>query len=185
MEEKTVFQGKTKKENEYLIRYPQDGDAPAMCGYINELSKEKTFVRFQGEEVLLEDETKYLNGQLKKIKDKRTVQLLVFSDNRLVGISAVDLKDKTESHEGVFGISLSKDFRGEGIGKTLMRLTIGEAINNLPQLQIITLGIFGNNTLAISMYKNFGFKEYGRLPKGIFYKGKYIDHIYMYKNVKS
>jgi RimJ/RimL family protein N-acetyltransferase len=35
------------------------------------------------------------------------------------------------------------------------------------------------------MYQKFGFIEYGTLPKGILYKGEYIDEIKMYKEVKK
>ncbi len=185
MKRKIVFAGLSKKGNKIVIGYPTKDDAQIFCDYINALSKEKTFVRFQGEEVSLEDETKYLNTQLEKIVKRQSVELLVFCNNKLIGISSVDMKDKTESHEGVFGISIGKAYRGEGIGKKFMRLVLEEAEKNLPQLRIVTLGIFGNNTLAKSMYEKFGFKEYGRLPKGSLHKGKYVDHIYMYKNIRE
>lgn len=184
MNQDIVFKGKSKKGKDIIIRYPVKGDAQAMCDYINTLSKEQTFVGFQGEEQSIEDETEYLEKQLKKISEKKTVQLLVFCDNELIGISGIDLKDKTESHEGVFGISLNNKHRGEGIGKKLMELTLTEAKNNLPQLRIVTLGVFGKNSLAINMYKKFGFKEFGRLPDGVFRKDEYDDHVYMYKNLE-
>ncbi len=184
MEGKIVFEGQTKDSKHYIIRYPQEKDAQAMTDYINTLSQERTFIRFQGEKVELEDETKYLEGQLKKINNKLTVQLLVLCESKIIGISAIDAKDRTESHEGVFGISLAKDYRGQGLGKTLMELVLKEAEENIPQLRIITLGVFGDNPLAQEMYKKFGFQEYGRLPEGTLHKGQYVDHIYMYKKIK-
>ncbi len=184
MEGKIVFEGKTGKNNHIVIRYPTREDAQAMCDYINILSKEQTYITFQGEQINLEDEEKYLYGQLDKIAQRQAIQLLVFSNNQLIGIAGIDMKDKVESHEGVFGISLAKDYRGEGIGKTLMRLVLEEAENNLSHLRIITLAVFSSNSLAIEMYKKFGFKEYGRLPKGILHKGEYVDHVYMYKSIK-
>ncbi len=183
MEGQVVFQGKTKNGKDYVIRYPAKDDGPLMQTYINSISKEQTFIRFQGEEISLEDEQKYLEGQLERIKNNKTVQLFVVCDNQIVGIAGIDLKDKSESHEGVLGISLYKEYRGEGIGKKLMSLIIDEAISNLSQLKLITLGVFGNNTLALDMYKKFGFQEYGRLPQGSTHKGQYVDHVYMYKKV--
>lgn len=184
MDNKIIFEGQTKDGKKYLIRYPQGGDAQAMTDYINALSKERTFIRYQGEEITLEDEAKYLQRQLEKIEQKLTIQLLVYLENQIIGISAIDMKDKTESHEGVFGISLARDFRGQGIGKTLMGLVIKEAEKNLSQLKLVTLGVFGDNPLAQEMYKKFGFKEYGRLPEGTKHLDQYVDHIYMYKKVK-
>lgn len=185
MEGKVVFEGLSNKGNKIIVRYPNKDDAPLMRDYINTLSKEQTFIRFQGEKVSLGHEAKYIRSQLKRITKKTTVELLVFCNNTLMGISSVDMKDKTESHEGVFGISLAKEYRGEGIGKKFMQLVLEEAEKNIPQLRIVTLGVFENNPLAKSMYEKFGFKEYGRLPKGILHKGEYVDHIYMYKNIKE
>lgn len=184
MEEKIIYKGTTTKGNSILIRYPTEKDAQAMCDYINALSIEQTFIRFQGEQVSLEDEEKYLQEQLKKIAQKQTVQLLVLCNQQLIGIAAIDMKDRTEKHEGVLGISLQKELRGEGIGKKLMELILQEAKKNLLDLRIVTLGVFGHNDLAINMYKKFGFFEHGRLPEGTLHKGQYVDHVYMYKKIR-
>ncbi len=184
MEGKVVFEGKTGKGNDIIIRYPTAGDAQAMLDYINTLSLEQTFIAFQGEQNTLESETKYLMQQLEKIENGRSVLLLVFCSGKLVGNSGIDLKEKAVSHEGVFGISIAKEFRGEGIGKILMTKVLEEAQRRLSNLKIVTLGVFGDNYLAYSMYKKFGFEEFGRLHGGIKHKDTYVDHIHMYKNVK-
>ena len=185
MEGKVVYQGPSKKGTSYIIRYPVMGDADEMWRYINKISKEKTFVTFQGEDVTLEYETQYLASQLQKIAIGQTVQLLVFVGEKLVGIAGIEMKDRTSAHEGVFGISIDSDFRGEGIGKTLMKVIIKEAEEKMPQLKIVTLGLFGDNPRACKIYENFGFVESGRTPKGILHKGNYVDHIYMHKTIRE
>lgn len=181
---KIVFQGKTKTGKEIVVRYPQIGDEKEMWRYINELSKEKTFVRFQGEEIILEDEIKYVKDQLNLIDQKKSVKLLVFSDNILIGITEVNMRDKTEQHVGILGISVAKDFRGEGIGKLLMELILKEAEKEIRELKIVTLEVYSTNDIAKKMYEKFGFVEYGKLPKGITRGGKFEDAILMYKNIK-
>jgi len=110
-----VFRGQTKKEREIIIRYPLKSDVSALRNYINTLSREKTFIRFQGEQVSLADEKKYFVSY---------------------------------------------------------------------KLKIITLGVFANNPIALKMYqKRFDLKEYGRLPQGIKHRGKFVDHIFLYKRV--
>ena len=185
MQNKIVFEGTTKEGKPYIIRYPARDDAPALQTYINALSQEKTFIRFQGEQVSLEDEQKFLGTQLEKITNKKAVMLLVICEDRIVGTGVIDLKDKSESHEGVFGIALQKDYRGEGIGKLFMNCLIEEAIAAIPQLKLITLEVFANNSIALEMYKKFGFNEFGRLPKGSTHRGKYVDNVYMYKQVRD
>ena len=65
-----------------------------------------------------------------------------------------------------------------------MKLTLEEAEKNLPELRLVTLGVFEINTLAREMYMKFGFQEYGRLPEGSQYKDQYVDDIYMYKKIR-
>lgn len=178
-----IFQGKTKKDFDVVVRYPQIGDAQQMCDYINTLSSEKTFIIFQGEQTSLEDEQKYLDSQLKNIKAKKTIMLLVFNENKLIGISEVGQKVKAEKHIGGFGISIAKEFRGKGIGKLLTELVLQEAKNHLHGLQIIILGVFGDNTIAQKMYEKFGFQIYGNLPEGFLHADVPVNHISMYKKV--
>lgn len=181
---KIVFKGQTDKGREIIIRYPKKDDLAVLLNYINILSQERTFMIFRGEKISEEDETKWLDDQLNAIANKKAVLLLVFCDGQLIGNSGIRLKDKIEKHIGVLGISIAKDFRGEGIGSRLMELVIEEAKRELAELEIITLGVFSNNDLARKMYQKFGFVEYGSLPKGIKLENGYDDHIYMYKAVK-
>lgn len=184
MEGKIVFQGKSGKGKKILIRYIQKGDAGKMLDYINTLSKEQTFLRFQGEQLTIEEEERFLDGQLQKLHKNQAVHLLVFSDQELIGTASVTMLDKTDSHVGLFGISLGKGYRGEGIGKLLMKITLKEAEDKMPQLRLVTLYVFGDNILAQGMYKKFGFIEYGRLPEGSYRNGKYSDLISMFKKVR-
>ncbi len=182
---KIVYQGTTKDSEPLLIRYIQQGDEEKMVQYINTISKEETFISFQGEILTLEEERNYLQEQLKKLEKNVTVHLLVFSNKRLIGIAGVDMQDKASRDVGVFGISIAKEYRGQGIGKLLMEMVLREAEENIPQLRIITLGVFANNPHAYEMYKKFGFIQYGSLPKGILRKGEYQDHTYMYKVIRG
>lgn len=180
---KIVYQGKLKSGKNIIFRYPTNEDLQSLCDYINTLSKEGTFILWQGEIVSLEDEKKYLDSQLLKISQNTAVQILVFSDGKLVGNTQINLKDKVEKHVGVFGISVAKEFRNEGLGTLLMEKIIKEAKENLPGLKIITLTYFANNEVAKNLYKKMGFIEFGNLPKGLIYKTQLIDHLYLYKEV--
>lgn len=185
MEGKVVYQGTSKKGNKFIIRYPVTSDVRAMWEYINKISKEKTFIMFQGEEISLEYETEYLGKQLQKIDKNQSVQLLVFIGDKLVGVAGIEMRDRATSHEGVFGITIDKDFRGEGIGKKLMEAIMKETKERIPKLRIVSLGVFGDNPRACKIYESFGFVKSGRLPKGILHNGKYVDHVYMYKTIRE
>ena len=180
---KIIYQGKTKNGLDIIIRYPQLGDEQEMCRYINDLSKEKTFVRFQGEEILFKDEINYLKSQLGKIEAKKAITLLVFTGNKLIAISDINMLDKTEKHLGLFAISVAKDFRGEGIGKLLIESVLKEAEKEISDLKIVTLDIYQGNLIAQNLYKESGFIKYGMLPNGVIRNNILEDRILMYKNV--
>ena len=181
-----VYQGKTKKETEITIRYPLMGDLKPLRSYINTLSKERTFIGFQGEQLSLEGEEKYLKSFLRKIKQHQAVKLVVFTDNKLIGVADIKLGDKAiETHVGTFGITIHKNYRGEGIGKLLMKLVLDNAKESIKGMRIVILGVFGDNPIAHRMYKKFGFTDYGNLPKGVLHRGRYVGHYYMYKKFVS
>lgn len=180
---KIVYQGNTKSGKPIVVRYPTQQDTQLILDYINTLSLEKTFIRFQGEQLTLDEETKYMNDFLSKMSRRKAVKLLVLHDDKLIGISDVNMEDKISSHVGVFGITIAHGFRKDGIGQLLMKLTIDEAKKHLIGLKIITLGVFSNNPLAQNIYTKMGFREYGRLPEGVKHKEKYVDHIWMYLKV--
>lgn len=181
---KIVFQGKTEKGLEVIIRYPGLDDTEKLLQYVNKLSKEKTFITLQGEEILLDDETKYLKNQLKAINDKKSVHLVVFCNDELVSASDISMMDKTRKHVGNFRIAILKGFRGKGLGKLLMRLVLGEAKKELAELKIVTLEVYATNDTAQNLYRSLGFVEYGRLPNGIIRNNNFDDEILMYKNIR-
>lgn len=180
---KIIYQGKTNKGKDILIRYPEIGDLEKLLNYINEISDERTFITYQGEHETKESEGKWLKGRLKEIDNKKTVHLLAFSNKKLAGATEIHLMDKTEKHIGVLGITVTKTFRGEGIGKILMDLIIKEAIKELSGLKMITLQVYSTNENAKNLYKKMGFVDYGILPEGITRNGKFEDAIFMYKKI--
>lgn len=166
------------------IRLPKISDLQMMWEYINKISKERTFIRFQGEEISLKEEEEFLISQIEKIKNHTAVLLMLLIDDKLAGVSGIMLKDKIESHVGVFGITIDEDFRGQGFGYKLMGAVIDEAVKNIPVLEIITLVCYEENQTARKLYEKFGFKEYGNLPKGIKRASGYSNHLLMYKVIK-
>lgn len=181
--EDVVYQGKTNKGDQILIRPAKLSDASAMTDYINALSDERTFITYQGEHETVESETKFLEDRLKNVQNQKAVFLVALINDRIVGNAWVGVDKKTSRHIGTLGISVAKDFRGEGIGKVLMQTVIDEA-KKLPGIEILTLGAFANNEIAINWYKSLGFVEYGKLPNGIKLENGYVDHVYMYLRIK-
>lgn len=178
-----IYQGRTKKGKEIVVRYPVMSDLVGLMDYMNIISNEQTYIMYQGEQLTLKYEKKYLADFLKKMKKGEAVKLLAFHNNNLVGVSDIVMQERAANHVGTFGLTVAKNYRGEGIGKLLMNLVIEESKKRMRKLKIIQLGVFGNNGIACSLYEKLGFSRFGVLPKGVYHKGQYVDHIYMYKKV--
>ena len=182
---KIVWEGRSRQGKNILIRSLQHNDAEALCRYMNALSEERTFIRFQGEQLTLEEETAYLSGQLQRMEQNQTIQLVALCEGTVVGAADVNRKDLVEKHVGVLGMSVAQPYRGEGIGALLLETVLKEAAAQLPHLRIIILEVFSDNTLAIAMYQKYGFVEYGRLPEGILHNQSYVDTVYMYRKFSN
>ena len=178
-----IFRGKTEKDLAVILRYPKKSDLAGLLSYINTLSKERTFIRVQGEEITIEEEKEYIDKIIKHVKTNQGVHLFAFSRRKLIGTADITLKEKAERHVGNFGISIAKEFRGKGVGRLLLRKILEEAKNNLPGLKIVTLSVFANNPIAKKMYESFDFKTLGNLPGGAIHRGKFVDHIFLYKEI--
>ena len=180
-----VWEGRSRQGKNIVIRSLQQNDAEALCRYMNALSEERTFVRFQGEQFTLEEETAYITGQLQRMQQNQTIQLVALCEGAVVGVADVNRKDLVEKHVGVLGMSVAQPYRGEGIGALLLETLLKEATAQIPHLRIIMLEVFSDNTLAIAMYQKFGFVEYGRLPEGILHNQAYVDTVYMYRKFSN
>ena len=78
-------------------------------------------------------------------------------------------------------IYLAENERGKGFGKLFLQ----KAIDLAPSLEIKTiLGfIFAHNTPSIKLFKQFGFEEYGHLPKVAVMDGKEYDLVILGKKI--
>jgi ribosomal protein S18 acetylase RimI-like enzyme len=184
-EGKVIFEGKTAKGLDILLRYPKSGDALVLLDFINALSREQTYILFQGEQQTLEEEERYLEGRLTAVANSAGVQLVAYSNGLLAGNTGIDLGWGTNRHRAELGIAVAQRFRGQGVGELLLNAIINEAITHLPELKIVTLEVFGNNASAINLYTKVGFVEFGRLPGGRLHRGEYVDNVYMYKRVRE
>ncbi len=181
MENNIIHTAITKSGKTISFRYPTIDDAEILKNYINKISAEKSFLLMQGVQKTIEDEQNWLKSFIEN-KNKKVI-ILAIVDEKIVGISDVELKSDAKCHVGSFGISIDIDYRGDGIGKELMEVVIEESIEKLNGLKIIELEVFGQNKIAQNLYKKMGFIEYGRLPKSLKRRGKFDDAILMYKKI--
>ncbi|MEU0812618.1 GNAT family N-acetyltransferase [Streptomyces sp. NPDC005970] len=68
--------------------------------------------------------------------------------------------------------------RGRGIGRLLVSALIDDVRG--AGLELLILGVRGNNHGAIALYEDLGFREWGRLPSGIAVGDERFDDVKMY-----
>jgi len=165
------------------FRQIKPSDLKSVYAWVKEIEKEDTFIVINAAEpITLKEEKQYFKDLFKKIKQKRAVKIAVFSGKKYLGSCDIEKQGKRQGHIGLFGIALSKECRGRGIGFRLAQETIELAKKRLGLKQIV-LSCFANNRIGISFYKKLGFIQCGCHPRAVFYKGKYIDTIRFYKDL--
>lgn len=166
----------------FVIRPLKKEDVEELFKFMNELSKEKTYILMQGEKITRKEAEEFIQKIKKNTRLKKEMCLAAFYQDKLVGIASVRLLSKIYAHIGKFSILIKKEFRGCGLGKILTEKILEESLK-LTGIKKILLQVFKNNIPAINLYKKFDFKESGLLPKAIKWRGKYIDEITMYKDI--
>lgn len=171
-------------EDQAIIRYPEMKDGKGLQNYINSLIEEGAKIT-KTNKISFKEEVDWLAEALKKIEKGKKVQLILEIDGEVVGSSNVNRKDREPTqHVGNFGIGLKQDFREKGLGKKLSQIVLKEARKEL-DLEIIKLKAYENNEVAISLYKELGFEEVGRLNNGVKRDGKYIDLLIFEKKLRN
>ena len=166
-----------------IFRYPKLSDTKKIWKFYNRSIKEslqKGGLLSSVKSVTLKEERIWIKNQIKKIKKKDCVYILAEQQGKIIGTASVERVRNAQSHAGVFGIVILEKFTGKGLGTMLMNKIIQLAKKEL-KVEIIKLGVFGNNKRAQNLYTKLGFKETGRIKNGIKVKGRYQDEITMVK----
>lgn len=171
----------SSKGNMVVIRTPKMDDVSSMTDYMNEMSREDTFISFGGEQLSIEEETTYLSTVLKQMENGDALKVFAFINNEMVGNADITREQRRSKHAAVLGVTIKGTYREEGIGKALMEILIDGA--KTLNLRMLELGCFANNPRALHLYEKFGFKEVGRIPGKYLYKGEYIDSVEMVREL--
>jgi len=173
------YQGKSGKI--FTIEKPSLSKVQELLEFTNRLIEEDTFLNLTGNPISFTSERKWLQDRLREIARGDNYFAWAFYENKMVGSVSVMRAKPRSPHVGEIGLMVDKDFRGEGLGQFLMEFVLKEA--KKMKMQIVTLEVFADNLAAITLYKKFDFKEYGRLPKGLLRQGKYSDQIELYRTI--
>jgi RimJ/RimL family protein N-acetyltransferase len=111
----------------------------------------------------LEQESRFLE---EKTNSQNEIEIIAIVDDKVVGsagIESIGTKYKVR-HRAEFGISVLQEYWGLGLGKALTKACI-ECARDAGYVQL-ELTVVAENERAVKMYRNFGFEEFGRNPRG-------------------
>jgi len=99
-------------------------------------------------------------------------------DGKLVGGASIHPRTEKRAHVAEYGIYIREGYRDSGLGTALTRELIETAKKQ--RLEILQLSVYATNKRAFHVYKKCGFRECGKLTRGIkFLDGTYTDIILM------
>jgi RimJ/RimL family protein N-acetyltransferase len=156
------------------IRKAEESDAHALVQYMEDISAETDCLSFGSGEfgITPEEEIEFIKSFQ---SGAGKVFLLGLVEGRIVAsLSFNNGKRKRLEHYGEFGMSVRREFWGDGIGAILVDSLIDWAKENRIVTKI-NLMVRHDNVRAINLYLKKGFSFEGKIPRGIRIKGEYHD----------
>ena len=147
------------------LRNGTENDGQAMRDVFVLTHEETDYLLSYPDEITMtvEQEAYYLQ---EKANTEDELELLAEVDGKVVGIAGIEhvgMKEKTR-HRAEFGISIIREYWGQGIGRAMTEACIEMAkAAGYAQLE---LDVVEDNTPAMGLYQHLGFVEYGRNPRG-------------------
>lgn len=165
-----------KDGRKVVLRSVKWEDLDDLIEFINSLVDEDADI-YRSSRVTRVEEAEWLGKRLASIDKGDLIVAVAEVDGRVVANSEVEKRRDIMSHVGDLGIGIKSGYRGIGIGTQLMKALIDESKE--AGLKILVLSHIDTNKRARQLYDKMGFKEVGRIPKGVFKNGKYIDLVRM------
>jgi len=165
-----------KDGRKFVLRSVRWDNLDDLIELINSLVEEGADI-LRTEKVARGEEAEWLGRRLARIDKGELIDAVAEVEGKVVANSEVEKRSGLMNHVGYLGIGIKSGYRGMGIGTQIMRTLIEES--NKAGQKILVLDHFDTNRAARRLYKKMGFREVGKIPKGIYKDGKYIDLVRM------
>lgn len=162
----------------FSIRVASASDASKLINYLNTIASESDNLTFGPGEMnaTIEQEQKFIEDA-----NKTSNQLFIIAiiDGLVIGnLNFSGGKRPRVSHTGEFGVSVLKEYWGNGIAFELISYLITWAAEG-GIITKLNLRVREDNKNAIKLYKKLGFKKEGLITRDFFIKGEYFNSYQM------
>ena len=153
------------------IREATLDDVEALIGYAAQLFAEDLPGVYRRGTPTVDEEIEFVCA---RIEPANSTLLLALADSEIIGlIDFVGNAHPEEAHAGVFGLSVSRERRGEGIGTALIEALLAWAPSH--GIARIEARAFSTNPGAIALYERMGFEREGSCRRAVMRDGVGID----------
>lgn len=171
----------SKSGDNVVVRSAAEQDASAILSLAKSVIKEEIYQLTSAAEfkMTVDAEEKWIRSHF---ENPHHLILVAVFDGEIVGMLDFSNGHRERiAHTGEFGMSVAKEWRGQGIGAILLSALFEWATKN-EILEKINLSVHSNNERAIALYKKVGFEVEGVRKKDLKYKdGQYVDTVIMGK----
>lgn len=167
-----------------VIRSARPDEAAKQLAFAREGFRTSTYTLTTLEEfTLTEEQEAALIAE--KAACPRSIFINAYHEGEIVGsLAAFGQGKKKIHHQALIGMMMLEAWRGRGVGRALLTATIDWAKAN-PLIEMLTLGVYAENTPGVNLYTSLGFIEYGRLPRALKHTdGSDHENVDMYLRVK-
>jgi len=153
----------------FHIRKIQESDTEGFHAALDSVVREHKFLL-----TVETDDVETTRGFIRNNIANNVAQFVALIDDKIVGWADI-LPHQKEllKHGGLLGMGVVSAHRGGGIGKALLSNTIDHARQT--GLKRLELEVFANNSVAIALYRQFGFEHEGTKRKARFINDQYED----------
>lgn len=172
-----------------VLRALKRNDIRAVTRYANTLVREKKTNADLGivsleKRVTEREERKFLNRIIAGRRTEDEISLAAFDGSKMIGHCHVSRrKQRDVRHTGVYGISILGEYRGVGIGTKITEEILRMASRK--GVWLVELEVMRINEAAIGLYEKMGFQKAGVIPNKILRKGRHIDIVVMYADLRN
>ena len=156
------------------IRKVESTDLESFNALLNEVCSEKKYLAsIEGPSI--ESHKLFLD----EIIEYKYIQMVAESDNQIIGwCDILPNSVKEYSHVGRVGMGVQREFRGRGLGRSLLEKCIEESKTR--NFEKIELEVYSDNAGAVKLYESVGFIKEGLKIRSRKYDGnKYQDIVLM------
>lgn len=161
-----------------IIRDAKKFDARALIEYLNVIGGESDYLTFGAGQFgrSVEQEEEFIVNALNK---ENALFIIAEVNGKVVGNLNFSggIRQRT-AHVGEFGVSILKEYWGNGIGEELVKYLINWSKSS-GMIRKINLRVRTDNTRGISLYKKLGFLEEGIIKRDFLINGEFYDSLLM------